>query len=186
MRPALVLLGATTLTVALACPAPASSQEERPTAMALFPEETVLFIRTADARQAIEQFHKTTGFQMAQDPDLAPFFESLRASAQEAYVEHAQGKLNVEFDDLTRLPQGELAFGIVEREGQKPALLLLGDFREEVHTATQMLESGKTRVAEGGGVVSEEQFRADTVTTLRPKNDKRDAIGVVQRGAVFV
>ncbi|MCA9240099.1 MAG: hypothetical protein KDA37_07870, partial [Planctomycetales bacterium] len=49
-----------------------------------------------------------------------------------------------------------------------------------------MLESGKTRVAEGGGVVSEEQFRADTVTTLRPKNDKRDAIGVVQRGAVFV
>lgn len=186
MRPALAAFLSITMAAVLCWSPPARAQEERPSAMALFPHETVLFIRTADAREAIEQLRKTTGFQMARDPELAPFFESLRTSAQDAYQEHARDRLNVEFEDLTRLPQGELAFAIVERKGEKPAFLLLGDFREEVHTATQLLESAKTRAVERGGAASEEQFRADTVTTLRPKNDQREAIGVVQRGAVFV
>ncbi len=181
LRVALVLLGLLAPSVLIAADAP-----DRPTAMALFPGETVLFVRTADARFMIERVQQTAMWQMARDPALSSFVESLQGSAQEAFAENAQEQLGVELDDLKRLPQGEAAFGLVERTGEDPAVVFLVDFGDQVETANKLLEQAKEKTTEDGGVVGEEQLRADTAVTLRNKNDQNNVFGVVQREGVFV
>lgn len=170
----------------LACSLPCVAKAERPTAMSLFPAETVLFLRTADAGLLVERFQQSSLAKMANDPGMAPFVGSLRDSARDAYTENAETLLGVTYDELTNLPQGEVAFAIVERKGESPALLLLADFGDHVETAEKMLEMGKQKVTEDGGLVGEEQLRADKAVTLRNKNDSQQVIGVVRREGVFV
>lgn len=163
-----------------------ASHAERPTAMELFPGETVLFLRTADARLMIERLEQTSVPQMLQDPALADFVGSLENSARELYAEEAEGELGIDFDRLLSLPQGEVAFALVDRREEDPAVLLLADFCDEVATAETLLEQAKEKTTQEGGLVGEEKIREDTVITLRSQNDSKNVLGVVQRDAVFV
>lgn len=165
---------------------PVATKAERPTAMSLFPAEAVLFVRTVDAGQLVDRVQQTAIAQMASDPALEPFVGSLRDSARDAYAENAEGLLGVNFDELTSLPQGEVAFAIVERREEEPAVLLLADFEDRVDIAQTLLERAKEKVEEDGGLVSEEQLRADKAVTLRDKNDSNKIVGVVRREGVFV
>ncbi|TWT67017.1 hypothetical protein Pla123a_44460 [Posidoniimonas polymericola] len=159
---------------------------DHPTAMSLFPAETVLFLRTADAGLLVERFQATALAKMVNDPGMAPFVGSLQDSTREAYADNAEGLLGVSYDELASLPQGEVAFALIERVGETPALLLLADFGDQVATAEKMLEQAKEKVTEGGGLASEEQLRADKAVTLRDKNNAQRTIGVVRREGVFV
>lgn len=158
----------------------------RPSAMKLFPGETVLFVRTADARDMIDRLRETGLPRMAADPSMADFVGSLRGSVRDAYAANAEEKLGIDFDSLASLPQGELAFALVERHGGDPAFLFLADFRDQVGTAEALLENAKQKVEAEGGMVAEEKLRADTAMALRPGNDRNKVVGVVRRKGVFV
>lgn len=165
----------------------AAQPADRPTAMSLFPSETVALVRTADARELVDRLQQTAGVQMLRDPAMAPLVGSLEQSAREAYEQRAREHVQTDLDSLTRLPQGEAAFGVVERDGEAAfGVAAILDFRGEVETATQLFERIQQLVSDRGGVVAEEQLRNDTATTIRRNNDQRDAIGVVRRGEVFV
>src|SRR5262245_47954107 len=87
---------------------PASA--DRPSAMKLFPEETVVFVRMANANEFGERFQQTAMGRMLNDPQLKPFLEHLYGGAGEFYADKAENKLGVSWDELKKLPKGEVAF----------------------------------------------------------------------------
>ena len=99
----------------------------RPTSMKLFPEDTLLFIRMRDAKETGERIRASSTGRMAQDPQVAPFFADLYGKASELYAEKAEAIMGVSWEDLQKLPQGEVAFAIVARAESTPAFLLLVD-----------------------------------------------------------
>ena len=125
-------------------PAVGLQAAERPSAMKLFPEETLLFIRTSDAYEFGQRMRESSTGRMLQDPQLQPFVEQLYGEAGKLYAEKAQQFLGISFDDLQKLPHGEVAFGIVVREDAVPAFLLLVDQGDESSVADQLLERALT------------------------------------------
>ena len=59
----------------------------RPSAMKLFPEETLLLVRTPNAGELFERLRETATGRMVRDPQLAPFVERLYGSAGDLYTE---------------------------------------------------------------------------------------------------
>ena len=92
---------------------------------------------------------------MLRDPQLQPFVEQLYGEAGKLYAEKAEQFLGISFDDLQKLPHGEVAFGIVAREGAMPAFLLLVDQGDEPSVAERLLERALTFAREAGGDFSE-------------------------------
>lgn len=159
---------------------------QRPTAMALFPAETTLFLRTADASQFIDRMKHMGVAQMLQDPAMQRFTDGVYDSVRASYSESAEDALGASLEQLQNLPQGELAFGVVEHSPGEAEMLFIGEFRDQAESAMQMIENAKRRVAEDGGVVSEQTLRADTAIVLRAGNDQQRMVGVVRRDDVFV
>ena len=83
--------------------------------MKLFPEETLLFIRTSNAYEFGQRMRDSSTGRMLHDPQLQPFVEQLYGEAGKLYAEKAEQFLGISFDDLQKLPHGEVAFGIVAR-----------------------------------------------------------------------
>src|SRR5215213_8675898 len=109
------------------CASARAEKAERPSAMKLFPEETVVFVRVANAHEFGEKFQQTSMGRMIGDPQMKPFVDNLYGKAGDLYAQHAEGKLGISWDDLKKLPKGELAFAVIAREHRRPALLLLID-----------------------------------------------------------
>jgi len=68
---------------------------ERPSAMKLFPEETVVFVRMANAHDFGEKFQQTSMGRMIRDPQLKAFIDNLYGKAGDLYAQHAEGKLGI-------------------------------------------------------------------------------------------
>jgi len=81
----------------------------RPSAMKLFPEETLVFVRMSNAREFGEHLSETSTGRMLRDPQLKPFVDQLYGRATEIYAEQAEDKVGLTWDDLKKLPQGETA-----------------------------------------------------------------------------
>src|SRR4029079_6871425 len=107
-RLSIVLLA--TLVVSAICPSALAEKAERPSAMKLFPEETVVFVRVANAHEFGEKFQQTSMGRMIRDPQMKPFVDSLYGKAGDLYAEHAENKVGISWDDLKKLPKGEVAF----------------------------------------------------------------------------
>ncbi|MEX0642527.1 MAG: hypothetical protein WD468_07490 [Pirellulales bacterium] len=159
---------------------------ERPSAMKLFPEDTLVFVRMRDAQEFGERLRESSTGRMVRDPQVAPLIEDLYGKASELYSEQAEAILGVSWADLQKLPQGEVAFGVVARPGQMPALLLLIDQGGEGLLARKLLDRGLEFATEKGAEFSSEKIGGVEVTVLRDPERPERMFGVCERENTIV
>jgi len=128
-----------------------ASVEARPSAMKLFPEETLLLVRTPNLGEMLDRLRETSTGRMVRDPQLAPFIERLYGSAGDIYTQRVAEWLGVSWEELKNLPRAEFAFAIVARKDLEPAFLLLVDQGEGESVARRLLDSALERIKERGG-----------------------------------
>lgn len=159
---------------------------ERPSAMKLFPAESLLLVRTPDARLWWERQQQTLAAKMLRDPEIAPTYDKLYGLAREQYDTYAKERVGLELDELLRLPQGEVAFALVGTPNTTPEALLLVDFGDSIELVDKLRTRLEETQAELDLQVSHEDMDGDDVTVLRRGNDQTEEIGIVQRGNVLV
>lgn len=182
LRRLIVVVGVTGL---VAVPAPTVCAE-RPTAMKLFPEETLLFVRMRNAKEFAEKLRESSTGRMARDPQIAPFFEDLYGKAEELYAEKAEAFLGISWADLQKLPEGEVAFAMVARPNTTPAFLLLVDQGDGGTAAKKLLERGLDFVSEKGGEFSSEKIGDVEITVIRDPERAERMFGVFERENTIV
>jgi hypothetical protein len=146
---------------------PSPTWADRPSAMKLFPEDTLLFVRMRNAKEFGERMRETSTGRMARDPQVQPLIEDLYGKAAELYAEKAEAIMGISWEDLQKLPQGEVAFAIVARPGLTPAFLLLVDQGDEGSAAQKLLDRGLAVAAEKGGEFSSEKIGDVEVSVIR-------------------
>ncbi|MEM6330547.1 MAG: hypothetical protein AAF790_09895, partial [Planctomycetota bacterium] len=158
----------------------------RPSAIKLFPRETVLWVRTADAGLLVERLQQTSWARLADDPEVADLSGRIGDAMTDAYNTYAQSFFDADLEQLLRLPQGEVAFGLIARPEGEPGLLLVADFGEQAQVAQQVFERLQELAEEDGRSVSVERLRSDDATVIRDGNDQDRVVAVVRRGNTFV
>jgi hypothetical protein len=181
LRVVTIWFGIVGLLFAIAAPCRA----ERPSAMKLFPEDTLLFVRVRNAAEFGERLRESSTGRMIRDPQVAPLVEDLYGKASELYAEQAEAFMGITWEDLQKLPQGEVAFGIVGRPGAKPAFMLLVD-QGEGTAASKLLERGLEIVADKGGEFSSEKIGGVDVTVIRDPEHAERMFGVFERESTIV
>ena len=124
---------------------------------------------------------------MSQDPQLKPFFQRLYGGAGDYYKQKLESVLGISWDDLQKLPQGEVAFAIVARKDHLPAFILLvdqGDVPDGI--ARKILDAALAKTQEGGGQVSTEKIEGTDVTVIRDDNDPGRNFGLFERDNTIV
>ncbi len=158
-----------------------AADAERPSAMKLFPEESVVFVRISNAHDLGERIQHTATGRMLQDPQLKPFVESLYGKAGELYAEKAESTLGISWEDLKKLPKGEVAFAVVARPEKRPALLLMVDQGDEATVADKLIAKALEFAQEKGGEFSTEKIGDVEVTVVRDSDRENRMFGVCQR-----
>jgi hypothetical protein len=162
------------------------AQAERPSAMKLFPEESVVFIRLANAHEFGEKASQTSTGRMLQDPQLKPFVEALYGKAGELYSKEAESKIGISWEDLKKLPKGEVAFGVVARKERRPALVLMVDQGDEPSVVDKLLDKALDCAQQKGGEFSKETIGGVEVTIVRDKDRENRMFGVFERDHTIV
>jgi hypothetical protein len=185
VRRAFVLLLAALTAVMLAFSvAPAVAH---PSSMKLFPQETLLLVRTPNIHEFLDRFKDTNGGRMARDPQLKPLFERLYGGAGDYYKQKIEGVLGVSWDDLKKLPQGEAAFAIVARKDHVPAFLLLIDQGDATGgVARRLLDAALAKTQEGGGQLSTETIDGTEVTVIRDDEHANRNFGLFEKDNTIV
>jgi hypothetical protein len=159
---------------------------ERPSTMKLFPEESVVFVRMANAQEFGERLNATAMGRMLRDPQLKPFVEQLYGDLGNLYAEEAEEKVGISWDDLKNLPKGEVAFAVVARPSGTPAMLLLIDQGEEPSVAERLLERAFEFAREKGADFTTEEIGDVEVTVIRDADNQDRVFGVFQRENTIV
>lgn len=176
------LLFLTGLLLATAAPALA----ERPSAMKLFPEESVVFIRMANAHEFGQRLNETSTGRMLRDPQLKPLVEQLYGDVGKMYADELEEKVGITWDDLQKLPHGEVAFAIVARPDKTPAFLLLIDQGDEPSMAGRLLERALELAEEKGAEFTTEEMGGVEVTVVRDAANQDRMLGVFERENAIV
>ncbi len=158
----------------------------RPSAMKLFPEETLLLVRTPNAGDLFDRLRDTATGRMVRDPQIAPFIERLYGSAGDLYTEKVAEMLGVSWEELQNLPRAEVAFAIVARRDFKPAFVLLVDQGEEQSVATRLLENALERFKEQGGETTTETIAGQEVTVVRDGDNQDRTVGLFEKDHTIV
>lgn len=174
------------VTVTVLCITCVSARAERPSAMKLFPEESVVFVRMANAHEFGERFKESGTWRMLQDPQLKPFVEAIYGDVGELYADEAEEKVGISFEDLQNLPKGEVAFAVVARRDQGPALLLLVDQGDEPSVAERLVDRALELAGEQGADFSTEEIGDVEVTVVRDPESESRTVGVFQRENTIV
>jgi hypothetical protein len=164
----------------------AAAVAERPSSMKLFPEETLVFIRMANAKEFADGLRDSSTGRMLADPQVKPFVEQLLGDAAKLYTEQAEQFLGIPWDELQKLPQGEVAFAIVAREDRIPAFLLLVDQGEEGSVASSLVDRALKFAGEQGGELSTEEIGDVEVTVVRDADDENRVFGLFERDKTIV
>lgn len=174
------------------------SVAERPTAMRLFPENTVLFVRVPDATESSRNFKKTLLGRMLEEPELAPLAENLYGRASDALrsniADETDGEVEVNLTSLLSLMRGELAFGLVHRQNQHMAVLALVDTLgsveleegEGLYRPDEFVELMKSLAKNEGVTIAEEDLGGYTATVFRPGDNQENQFGLVLRDDVLL
>ena len=146
----------------------------------------MVFVRAANAHELGEKFQQTSMGRMLNDPQMKPFVEHLYGKAGDLYAEHVEGKLGISWDDLKKLPKGEVAFAVVAREHRRPALALLIDQGDEVSVADKLVDKALDAAERAGGEFSTEKIGDVTVTVVRDPGRQNRMFGVFERDNTIV
>jgi ribosomal protein S18 acetylase RimI-like enzyme len=166
--------------------AASAAMADRPSAMKLFPEETLLLVRTPNLSELFEQYRETATGRMVRDPQLEKFVERLYGSAGDLYTEKVAELLGVSWEELQNLPQGEVAFAIVARRDHGPAFVLLVDQGDAPSVARKLLDSAIERAQEIGGDLSTETIEGEEVTVIRDDDNQHRNFGLFERENTIV
>jgi hypothetical protein len=174
------------LSVALLIPATHAAAAERPSAMKLFPEESVIFVRMANASEFGQRLSETGTGQMLRDPQLKPLVDAIYGNFGDVYTEEAEEKLGISWEDLKNLPKGEVAFALVARPSGRPAVLLLIDQGDEPSVAERLMERAFELAGERGAEFSSEEIADVEVTVMRDPESEHRQLGIFQRENTIV
>ncbi len=163
-----------------------STCQARPSAMKLFPEETLLLVRTPNAGELFTRLRETATGRMVCDPQLAPFVERLYGSAGDLYTEKVAEWFGVSWKELQNLPEAEVAFAIVARRDFKPAFVLLIDQGETDTVAKRVLERALEQIKEEGNETTTETIEGVEVTVLRDGDNQDRTVGVFEKEHTIV
>jgi hypothetical protein len=158
----------------------------RPSAMKLFPEETLLLVRTPNAGDLFDRLRDTSTGRMVRDPQLAPFIERLYGSAGDLYTQKVAETLGVSWEDLKNLPRAEVAFAIVARQDYKPAFVLLVDQGDAPSVAKQLLDHALERLHDRGGETTTETIAGQEVTVVREGDNQEHTVGLFEKEHTIV
>jgi hypothetical protein len=158
----------------------------RPSAMKLFPEETLLLVRTPSAGDLFDRLRETATGRMVRDPQLAPLVERLYGSAGDLYTEKVAEWLGVSWEELQDLPRAEVAFAIVARRDYTPAFVLLVDQGDAPSVAKRLLDSGLERLKEDGGETTTETIEGVEVTVVREGDNQDHTVGIFEKENTIV
>jgi len=61
---------------------------DRPSAMKLFPHDSLVFVRMVNAHEFAERFQQTSMARMIHDPQLKPFVDAMYGKAGDLYAQH--------------------------------------------------------------------------------------------------
>lgn len=159
---------------------------ERPSAMKLFPQDTLLFVRLANAREFGLKVKETSTGRMFADPQLAPFVEKLYGGTADMYSDKLEESLGISWDELQELPTGEVALGIVARPAKLPAFLLLVDQGTEPSSARRLLDRAIEAAQERGGELTTEKIDGVEVTVIRDGDNQDRMFGMFERDNTIV
>lgn len=170
----------------LAMATPLWAQTERPTAMKLFPYETVAFARVAHGRELYQRYRQTGFGAMLQDPEVAPFVDGMWNMAGDQFTENASERVGFEWQDLEHVPTGEIAVGLVDRGQADLGLLVLADFDGQQADVDFLLEKLDERWAAEAMVVEQQDVEGDTLTIVRAGDDRSTSFGYLVKDACLV
>jgi hypothetical protein len=139
----------------------------RPTAMELFPNETLAFGRVAHFRELFDKLQQSSMGRLLADPNIKPLIEHLYGSARDAYAEDAEKEIGLSLEELQRIPQGEFAIGMIARPAGPPTFAVLLDMGEDAQAARKLLERVKSEMVENGADESTESAGDTQLTILR-------------------
>ncbi len=179
-----LLAGITATWLVLATFVPARA--DRPSSMKLFPEESLIFVRIADAHELGERIQQTALGRMIQDPQLKPLVDNLYGKAGELYAQDAEGKLGISWEELKKLPKGEVAFAVVARPDKRPALLMMIDQGDEPSVADKLVDRALDIAQEKGADFSKEKIGDVEVTVVRDRDRENRMFGVCQRDSTII
>lgn len=136
------------------------AQALRPAASELFPEETVAFLTIADAQDLKARFQESAFGQMSQDPQLKPLMDDLYGMLSKAF-QTIEGEVGASLDEISNIPQGEFAVGVVAREGSPPAVVAMLDAGDQFPAVRKLLDRGGELLEQSGA-----SRRTETVEDL--------------------
>lgn len=164
-----------------------SAQESvRPSAMKLFPAETLALLRVAHGREVFERFKQTGGGRMLSDPDIQPLMDEVWNFAETEYQNNVSEDAGFDWQDLSRLPKGEIAVAVVARGTSRPGFLMLADFDGEQEDADFLLDRLHERWEAEGMTIEETQLHEDTLVVVRRGDNRANSIGYVLKESCLV
>ncbi len=166
--------------------ASAQDQLERPSAMRLFPYETLAFGRVAHGRELYESFRQTGLGAMLNEPQMAGFIEATWGFAGDQYTEKAADDVGLIWDDWSRIPKGEIAAGLIDRAEGNMGVLLLADFEGAQDDIDYFLEKFDERWAAEGMVVEQQDVDGQSITIVRKGDDRSSSFGYLVKDACLV
>ena len=170
----------------LPCSARAQEEVERPSAMRLFPYETIAFARVAHGRELYERFRQTGFGGMLNDPEMTPFIDATWGFAGDQYTENAAENVGFDWEDFSRIPKGELAIGLVDRGKANMGVLVLADFDGARDDIDFFLEKFDERWANEGMVVETEDVEGEQMTIVRQGDDRSSSFGYLVKDTCLV
>ncbi len=159
-----ILIGlATFLLLAATLPV---AQAQRRTAMNLFPHDTLLFIRTNNAQELADRLKETGTGRLFSDPQIKPLVDRVLGEVSAVYAEEAEAEVGMSWDQLTKLPKGELAFGIIARPDGPPQFLALIDQGSEPSSARALVDRAVQAAVDDGGSLSKDTVDGVEITIV--------------------
>ena len=131
-------------------------QADGPSAIEIFPDTTVAFLRLPDAADLAERFNESALGQMIKDEQVQPVIENLYGSVTPSIVEF-QEQIGISLDDLNNLAVREIAVGVVSVPRGRPALVLLLQMTEP-KDLDDLLERAQQSLVDGGFSASQEKI----------------------------
>ena len=164
----------------------ALGQEPRPSAMKLFPAETMVFLRASNLADLRDRFEQSSGGQMLNDPAISPFVQDFIDTAKSRFDEEVAEEAGFESSDLNLLPNGEAAFGLVDTGASEPVVVVLFDFGDNADAAPELLDKVLAKAESDGATVITEPLANDELTVIRPGDNADESFGYVMRQGCMI
>lgn len=116
-----------------------SAQAGDPIAEKLLPKDTLIYFSVPSVPEARKEFDKSSFGGLLGDPEMKPILGELKEKFDE-WSDNVQEEIGVSVADLVAIPQGEIAFAVVEKPSRKLSLVFLLDYGDNQETVDKLLK----------------------------------------------